>query len=243
MPRKKKPSKSAPKNPKRRSLKRFVLGLIIVGFLGLAWAFWLAANPQDLSDIDGFGPDATNDVSRDLHEALKQSVLDGFELTITEEELNLYLRDTLAASHHGLLSDRTTPTKVAVRLEDGQAEIILVHELAGRTLTSSMYLQIDQWEDHNGVIQTTIHRHGAAYLSGLPKPKRGGRFGKLPVPEGFLYLSLPAFEALADALRDPAGSPAKEIDLIEEMSSVRIEDGKLVLDPTPEMNPPTILSR
>ena len=52
----------------------------------------------------------------------------------------------------------------------------------------------------------------------------GGRFGRLPVPQGFLLLVMPSFGKLAAVL-------APEGDLVQEMARIRIEDGRLILDP------------
>ena len=237
---KKKSTKPSAKKPVRRLRTQMLRGFVLAIFGGIACALFFAARPQPLSDLAGFGPQASTEESRDLLGTLEQSVKDGYAVTITEEELNHYLRDTLAGTRRGVLGDYIHVEHVAARLMPDLAEIILVHDVAGYTLTSSMYLQVTQREAPNGVMQTSIERHAGPYIDGLPKPMLGGRFGRLPVPQGFLYLSLPAFEALADVYRNPAGSPKKEIDFIEEMSRVKIEDGKLLLDPVPPMDPSII---
>ena len=54
---------------------------------------------------------------------------------------------------------------------------------------------------------------------------RGGRFGKLVVPQGFLLLVMPAYEKLVPLFRE-------EIHLgFEEMARIKIEKNRLVLDP------------
>ena len=90
----------------------------------------------------------------------------------------------------------------------------------------------------DGAVTTRIHRNGGPYRPEIPNPQVGGRFGKVPMPEGFLLLVLPAFEKLAEVYRTPPGEggmarliPEKEIDFIEDMARIRIEEGKLVLDP------------
>jgi hypothetical protein len=66
---------------------------------------------------------------------------------------------------------------------------------------------------------------GGPYHSDFPKPPRGGRFGKLVVPQGFLLLVMPAYEKLASQF-------SSEIDLgLREMSKIQIKKGYITLDP------------
>jgi len=93
----------------------------------------------------------------------------------------------------------------------------------GRPFTVSMFVKIEQTVGRKGV-RTEIHRHGGLYHASLPNPPKGGRFGKLVVPQGFLILVMPAYAKLADLYRG-------EIRLaFEEMARMRIEKNRLVLD-------------
>ena len=82
--------------------------------------------------------------------------------------------------------------------------------------------------DMNGSTKTSVVRDGGHFFPNLPRLERltkGGRFGKLVVPQGFLILVLPSFEKLA---------PVYRLELeqaFEEMSRITISKGKLVLDP------------
>lgn len=67
--------------------------------------------------------------------------------------------------------------------------------------------------------------HGGPFLESVPKPLRGGRFGQLVVPQGFLLLVMPAYQKLAAVFGD-------EIHLgFEEMCRINIEKNRLVLNP------------
>ena len=71
-------------------------------------------------------------------------------------------------------------------------------------------------------------RLNLATASTIAKLVKGGRFGQLVVPQGFLLLVLPAYEQLAALYR-------KELELgFEEMSRITLADGKLILDPRPD---------
>lgn len=112
--------------------------------------------------------------------------------------------------------------------------------IMGYPLTVSMYIRVEQMEKPDGGITTQIFRNGGPYQDWLPKPMVGGRFGQLPVPEGFLLTVMPAFQKLAYVYREPVqpGSmlrrkPVKEIDFIEDMARIAIKEGQLVLDAAP----------
>ncbi|MFC7337133.1 hypothetical protein ACFQY0_08085 [Haloferula chungangensis] len=206
--------------------------LLIVG--GLGAALFQISQPQDLSDIAGYGPRAEGQSPRNLKGVLANSLKGNYELTLTEHDLNLYLRDTLKVKQGGYLASEVSLDDVVVRLENDYAEIILVRTIAGHPFTLSMFLRVEQSELPNGSILKEVVRNRGPYHESIPRPGVGGRFGKLPVPEGFLLLVMPAFEKLAAVYRDTSSKdPVKELDYVEEMARFSIVDGKLVLDPRP----------
>lgn len=213
-------------------LRRLMVLIVFLGLAGLGAAAYFVAQPQDLGDIDGRGPAAVGKPGRNLLAVLRNSLKDGYELSLSEEEINLHLRDTLAMEQGGLLAKWVSLDDVAVRLEDDRAEIIQVRSILGRPLTVSMYVRVVQTELPTGTVRTEIVPNGGPYHDSVNRPMIGGRYGRLPIPEGFLLLVLPSFEKLAGVYRDAEGSsPSREIDFIEEMVRIRIEDGRLVLDP------------
>ena len=194
------------------------------------------SQPQDLSDIEGRGPGAVGKPSRDLKAVLANSLKGGYKLTLTEEEINLYLRDTLKSRQGGFLESQVSIDDVAVRLEGEHAEIIIVRTVAGQPFTVSMFVTVIQSELPNGTILTEVGRHRGPYHELIKRPLVGGRFGSLPVPQGFMHLVLPSFENLAAVYRDAeAKKPVKELDFVEEMPRFSIVGGKLVLDPNPNV--------
>lgn len=202
-----------------------------VGLGGLGAAGYFVSQPQDMSDIEGRGQEAVGRSSRNLEGVLSKALKGGYELNLTEEDINLYLRDTLEMKQGGFLGEWVKLEDVAVRLEKDRAEVIQVRSIQGHEMTISMYVKILQTEEPNGTILTEISCNGGAFHKDLPRPLVGGRFGKLPVPQGFLHLVLPSFENLAAVYRDAESKkPTKEVDYIEEMVRIRMEEGKLVLD-------------
>lgn len=219
--------------PKKGScLGKLVVLFVMLGLGGLGAAIYFIALPQDLTDLDGRGPAAVSKDSRDLVEVMRNAIDGGYSASITEEDVNLYLRDTLKAEQGGVLASQVSISDVAVRLEDGRAEVIIVRDVAGYPLTLSMYLRVEQTEQPNGRVTTQIFRDGGPYHESLPQPPVGGRYGRLPVPQGFLRLVLDSFVNLAGVYRTTeGGGPTKALDFVDEMARVRIEEGKLVLDP------------
>ena len=202
--------------------KLAILFLLAIGG-GFGLALFQVARPQDLSDIGGTGPAAPGTSSRDITVVLQNAVKRRIPVTLTESELNRWLATHVQAKQAGALASNVALEGVRVRLEEGRAEWILERSVMGRPFTVSMYLQVRQSEGMHGV-RTEILRHGGPYHEALPHPNVGGRFGSLLVPQGFLLLVMPSFGKLAAVL-------APEGDLVQEMARIRIEDGRLILDP------------
>jgi len=209
-------------------LGRLVTLVAFAGLLLLGVAVAAVFRAQDLSEVDGIGPEAVGQPAPELLRRLQESVREGHPVTFTEAEINRHLRQTLAVEQGGALATRVSLDEVLVRLEDGRAEVVMVRSLMGRPFTVSMYLRVVETELPGGGERTEIQRNGGVYHERLPRPAVGGRFGVLPVPEGFLHLVLPAFGKLAAAYRD---GDSLELDLVERMAEIIIEDGRLRLDP------------
>ncbi|MDP3849425.1 MAG: hypothetical protein Q8Q59_02900 [Luteolibacter sp.] len=201
-----------------------LLFLILLAFGGtLGATLFFIVQPQDLSDIGGYGPTARTASPRDLNAVLQSALKRGYPVTLTEAEINQWLGSTLAAKQGGMLASQVSLERVWVRLEDGLAEVVMERSLMGRPFTVSMFLKVEQSVGPRGMI-TEILRHGGPYHANVPKPLRGGRFGKLVVPQGFLILVMPAYAKLADLYRE-------EIRLaFEEMARIRIEANRLILN-------------
>ena len=206
--------------------RRLLVLCVLVLLAGFAAALWFIAQPQDMARIAGYRGVAPA-AGRDLARVLQNSIEGGYKLTLTEDEINRYLQRTLAARQGGLLARWVSLDGAAVRLEQDRAEVVLVRSVAGRPFTVSMFLSIDQAEAPDGRVTTYLNRHGGRYLEQLPFLHRGGRFGRLVVPQGFLVLVLGSFERLAAAYQH-------ELSLaFEEMARIRFEPHQLVLDPNP----------
>ena len=223
-------------SPKRRGscLGKLVSLFTFAGVAGLGVAVWFIFQPQDMSAIKGTSPALPGAKPRDLREVLKNAVNQNFPLSLTEEEINLYIKQSLAAKQGGLLEKFVTLDDVRVRLEKRRAEIIVVRSVMGRHLTISMYFRVEQVVGIDDREVTNIIRDGGTYFPQMPDSPiaqrllKGGRFGQLVVPQGFSHLVLPSFAKLADVYKTELSSA------FEEMARITIEDGTLVLDPRPD---------
>lgn len=201
-----------------------LLALIVLTFgCGLATALFFMMQPQDMTDIDGYGPASSGAAPRDLKTVLESALKRGYPVTLTESEINQWFNHTLVAKQGGMLASQVSLERVWVRLEDGFAEVIMERTFLGRPFTVSMFLKIEQTQGMRG-IRTEILRHGGPYIESVPRPMKGGRFGRLVVPQGFLLLVMPAYEKLAETYRD-------EIRLaFEEMARISIARKRLVME-------------
>ncbi len=210
----------SPAPPSKKSgggcLSRLLRTLLLVG---LGTGVYFISQPQDLSSIQ-----TTALVERDVKTALTLAMQSNLPVTLTEGEINRWLAKTLTTKQGGLLDEKISLDHVYVRLENERAEIIMARHCFGYPFTVSMYLTIERSFDAKGPL-TTIHPTGGAYVKDYPQLSIGGRFGQVPVPQGFLYLVLPAYKKLAAQFPE-------EIDLaLVKMAKLRIEPQKLILDP------------
>ncbi|MEO7097919.1 MAG: hypothetical protein ABI162_01060 [Luteolibacter sp.] len=207
-------------------LSKLIFLILLIGALGLGTALFFITQPQNLSDLGGYGPAAKTAPVREMKVVLKNAIDRGFPVTLTEADINNWLGRTLSTKQGGLLASQISLERVWVRLEDGVAEVIMERKIMGRPFTVSMFLQVEKFESAKGVT-TQVKLDGGPFHKDFPVPPRGGRFGKLVVPQGFLILVMPAYEKLA-------GLFAEEKRLgLEEMSRAKIEKGRIILDPRP----------
>ncbi|MFK7849366.1 MAG: hypothetical protein AB8D78_00170 [Akkermansiaceae bacterium] len=204
-----------------------LVGLVtLIVIVGTGVSGYFISKPQDLTEVAGYSKESEQGVSppRDLLTVLRKSIEGGYSVTISEKEINEMLAAKLEIEQGGLLQEWVSIKGVAIRLEDEIAEVIVEREIEGFTFTTSMFLQVEQNEDSKG-ITTEVHFHGDGYHEMLPSPKRGGRYGQLTVPQGFLLLVMPDFRKIAEAFDD-------EIELgFRRMARVKIAEGRLTLDP------------
>lgn len=211
--------------PRRGFFSRLFSLVLFVASVGFAIALWFAAQPQDLSDLEGYGAKAAAP-TRELKTVIEKSFSGNYDLRLSEAELNGWLKHEVQLKQGGVLAKWVKLENAAVRLEQDRAEVILVRSICGKPFTTSMYMRIEQVQTPEGVV-TELHRDGGPFIDSLPKLKKGGRFGRLVVPQGLLVLEIPALTELKDLF-------ATEIALgmgQTRASRISIDDGGLKIDP------------
>jgi hypothetical protein len=203
---------------------KLLMLILLAAAGGLGSAIYFALQPQDLSDLANPGAAVSAGPNRDLKAVLQSAIDRGYKLTLSEAEINQWLERTLVTKQGGFLEGKVTLDRVWVRLEEGRAEVIMARKFLGKPFTVSMFLQVERIEGLQGTA-TEIQLHGGPFHPDVPNPPRGGRFGKLVIPQGFLILVMPAYEKLAALF-------SEEIRLaFREMARIRLEKGAIALDP------------
>lgn len=199
-----------------------LLGIFSFAVLSsLALCFYYAVQPQDLSDLK---IENSNAPTRDLKLVLEKAIEGKYSVTLSEQEINQWLAHEMQGEQTGFLNEWVSVEAVLVRLRKGVAELIIERNFAGFPLTTSLFLQVEKSESSRG-FSTQVHLHGGAFHKLSNQLLRGGRFGQLTVPQGFLMIIFSDFEKIAKALQP-------ELRLgFEEMNQTRIEDKALFLDP------------
>lgn len=212
--------------PKRGCVARAFFMISAASSLLLACAVIAMLIPQDTWTIEGYGEGAKSQQARDLTAVLNESLERGHEVTISEEELNRWLGQTIKLEQKGLLGGVVKINGLGMRLREDEVEIVMERSFVGLKSTVSMYLQVLVDADEVSSSKEVL-LHGGSIAKFFPALKRGGQFGRLTVPQGYLYLVKPAFFQLGEVLD-------AELELaFRKMHDLRVEDGQVVFIPKP----------
>ncbi len=164
-----------------------VLFLLFTGLLALlTLRMW---TPQNLHDIAGYGDKGRAD---DL--SVRFNEYAGREFTISESELNRYLKETCRMRQTGLFSIIAHAQSVAVRIHDGYAELIIDRVLGANIhQTTAVHLSFSQHMEHGRPVLHAEFKGGTPILGSMP---RGGSIGRLAVPQRHIQMLQPALETL-----------------------------------------------
>ena len=115
---------------------------------------------------------------------------------------------------------------LGIRLKEGEVEVVMERSFLGLKSTLSMYFQV-LVETQDVSSSKEVLLHGGPIVKFFPALKRGGRFGLLTVPQGYLYLVKPAFFQLGEVYDE-------ELEMaFRKMHDIRVEDGQVVFIPKP----------
>lgn len=215
--------KSKITSARRQGAGKLATGFVTIVLTGLAVALAFVATPQSMQDVEGYGNEVA-DSSRNLQRVMEESIKGGYAVTLSEAEINGYLKRTLEAKQTGFLSSWVKINAVAVRLNPEVVELITEREVFGHRVTTSMDIALKVEEFPDGSIQSHVAWDGGELIPGMPGIRKGGRFGRLAVPQGFLLLTMDAHKALARVYQP-------ELKSFDEMARFQVKDGSITLDP------------
>lgn len=217
----------APSNGCLLRLAALFMTLVCAALLvAVAFAF----SPQDTSDLNQ-KKSTTSSSQRDITQVLKESSERSLAVTISQNEVNQWLKKQVVAKQKGLLASHSRISDIAFRFEENLAEIVTTREIFGKNFTFSTYFSIDPIETPDGT-SMEIKLHGGQFHPSMNSPLLGGRFGKLKVPQGFTTLMLPEYRALCRAFE-----PELEY-VTQKMVRIKIKKHAIELDPNVETDKP-----
>lgn len=173
-----------------------VATLLFLAFTGgLIFVVVRMWQPQDLKDIAGY---TDKGASRDLSLLIRNA--NGAPVSFTEGELNRYLRDTCRMRQTGIFSIIAHAQGVAVRVHNGYAELV-IDRLVGSNMhqTTAVNLSFHQKNEHGRPVLKIDFQGGAPLLGRMP---RGGRIGRVGVPQRHIQVLKPALETLLTCYPD-----------------------------------------
>ncbi len=171
----------------------FWASLAVALFLLFVWVLGLMVvrmwTPQTLDDIAGFSDKGSG---KDIAALLRHS--QGEEIVFTEAEINRFLRETCRLRQTGLFSIIAHAHRVAVRIHDGYAEVI-IDRLIGANIhqTTAVHVTFSQDSQHGSPVLLAELRGGPPILGSMP---RGGRIGTMAVPSRHMQMLQPALQTL-----------------------------------------------
>ena len=201
--------------------------LISLTTIGLHTVFsWV---PVSLQDVDGLS--ASDDVVVvDLKERLQQALDKSYEVTITEEELNLYIGKELKLTQSAIVDDYITIKGVYVDLQPNAMEVTIereidyAHNVKEGGAKQFSFLPLTQTITLQMEIAVKVSENGDEYTT-VSFP--GAKFGQAPAPGGLAAVVKPSFDMVAKFFE-------QEIKLgYNNRTSVKIEEGMMKIDPRP----------
>ena len=176
--------------------------------------------PQDLSDIEGY-----NDTipSRNLERLICRKAPLREVIVIPEADINRYLRDTCRIRQDGFFSIFSQGHGIAFRFHDGYAELIIDrvfgHDSHQTTAVNISFTR--EVTDEQPKLNVAL-RGGSPIFGTI---HRGGRIGKLAIPQRHITILQPALESLKGSY------PAICEVLLDNGYCPFFEEGRVVLRP------------
>lgn len=210
---------------------KFLFVLLIIAILaGMGSYVYFAWQKKDLSGIDGRekimkGKSLAGET--DLLKKLQNAYDGNYVVTLTEEEINLYIAKRLRMKQDGPLKGFSTVKGVYVDLTPDHLEVFIEREIAQYGEDGVPKTEYLKPFDHTVSMKFNVYTYENTDNDGTTNVVEfpGGSIGKSPAPGMFVKVVKPTYDALAEFF-------AEEIKLAHgDIVHIKIEDGKVTLDP------------
>ena len=213
------------KKTKGFSRVKTLISLLVLGILaaigGFVYFGWQGA---DLSDVSGRKGIAIGYV--DIERKVRNALNDNAVVTLTEAELNQYIAKNLKMKQGGFMKGFAKVTGVYVDLKPDLMEIFIEREIA--QYGEKGKIKTDVFKPFRHTVSMKLKIFTEVDESGRTTRKvefPGGTIGKAPTPGLMVTVVKDSFDQLAEHFKT-------ETELgYEKMTSIKVEDGKIILDP------------
>ncbi len=210
---------------------KFLFVLLIISILvGMMAYVYFAWQKKDLSGIDGREKIiSSNSLSGEtnLLKKLQNAYAGNYVVTLTEEEVNLYIAKKMSMKQGGPLKGFSKVKGVYVDLTEDMMEVFIEREVAQYGEDGVPKTEYLQPFDHTISMKFNIYTHENTEDDGTTNVVEfpGGSIGKSPAPGMLVKVMKPSYDALAEFFTDELMLAHTKI------IHIKIEDGKVTLDP------------
>ena len=179
----------------RINVWRLATAMLFLMFIGaLSSLCYLMWTPREIQ-VAGHGDQG---VAHDLRVLAQQN--QGVQITLTEGEVNRFLRDTCRLRQRGVFSITAHPKAVLLRIHDGYGELIIKRSIGTSFHHTTSVLVHFVRKEHEGESRVEMEFTGGKPIFG--KIPCGGYIGSMPVPQSFIQMMQPSLESLLTTYPD-----------------------------------------
>lgn len=192
---------------------RFINRVTLVLFILIGWAGWQVWSPRSLSQYAGHAEPAMQKEAADSYlEKVKGELKSGKSFSLSEKELNAFLKSVIHAEQSLALKPWVDITGVFINLEPSQYSLCLARDIYGRA-------------NHIEISHTLTSKQTSTHRIKTSTEANSGMLGKLKLPVRLVYNTSPWFSHFIECLQ-PAFSELKP-----HVGAVEIQEGVLLLHP------------
>ena len=148
-----------------------------------------------------------------IKKRLETAINKRYPVTFREDEINIWLNNRIRLAQGGGLAQFAKAKYVWVDFKKDEIELIIEREIFGQhTHMTSLFVEIKAEKD------------------GFSLNRNAAHIGQVKIPGGFARLIIPAFDKMAEELSEDI-EIYKDKDGKTKLYDIKVEDGKITLDP------------